>query len=286
MSDETTMVPYDGSTSMARSTAGFNHAYRLAKMLAGSKLVPKHMQGEAENCMIAVLIADRLGEDPLTVCQNIVIVSGTAGWKSQYMIARANRSDVFSSRINWRTEGEGGSLVVWAYATLADSGEEVEAATSMAMAKAEGWTRNHKYSSMPEHMLKWRSAAFLVRLYAPDVMLGYSTAEEIETLDVTPVQPTGSLQDALDAEVVLPGIAAIVNDSPPVVDMPPIPDPEPPPEEPSTQDEVEAAIAEGAAAAGRIANDGPPAFDGRASSVALLPEAGGPVARIGKRKAA
>ena len=56
------------------------------------------------------------------------------------------------------------------------------------MAKKEGWTKNAKYQSIPEQMLRYRSAAFLIRLYCPEVMIGVPTAIEIEleARDITP----------------------------------------------------------------------------------------------------
>lgn len=174
----------------------FAHGQRVANLFANSQLVPAHLRGKVADCFIALHMAERLGEDPLIVMQNIVIVSGKAGWMTQYMIGRANRSGVFKGRINWRSEGAGDKLEVTAHATLADTGEEVTATVSMAMAKAEGWTSNKKYTSMPEHMLRWRSATMLIRLFCPEVMLGIPAADELEDVqagqmrDVTPPRPT------------------------------------------------------------------------------------------------
>lgn len=170
----------------------FEHAQRVARVFSESALVPPHFQGKLPNCLIALNIADRMGEDPLTVMQNLAVVSGKPCWQTQYMIARANKSGVFSSRITWKSEGQGADLAVTASAALADSGEVVSVSVSMAMAKADGWTKNAKYTTMPEHMLRWRSAAMLIRLYAPEVMLGIQSAEEVEDAtqsaprDVTP----------------------------------------------------------------------------------------------------
>ena len=164
----------------------FGLMQRQARMFALSPLVPEHLRkgGEAQalaNCYIAMTIADRMGEDRVTVMQNIHIVSGKAGFSAQYMIARANASGVFKGRINWRIDrSQPQNLSVTAFAALADTGEEVKFTVDMAMAQAEGWTKNPKYKSIPELMLRYRSATFLVRLYAPDVMLGYQTAEEVE----------------------------------------------------------------------------------------------------------
>jgi hypothetical protein len=193
----------------------FAHGQRVANLFASSQLVPQHLRGKVADCFIALHMAERLKEDPLIVMQNIVIVSGKAGWMTQYMIGRANRSGVFKGRINWRTTGAGDKLEVTAFATLADTGDEVSATTSMAMAKAEGWTSNKKYQSMPEHMLRWRSATMLIRLFCPEVMLGIPAADELEDVqagqmrDVTPARPTrASTRRIMEAEAGDPTPAA------------------------------------------------------------------------------
>jgi hypothetical protein len=40
---------------------------------------------------------------------------------------------------------------------------------------------------MPELMLKYRAAAFFGRLFAPEVLMGMQTSEEV--IDITPMQP-------------------------------------------------------------------------------------------------
>jgi hypothetical protein len=165
----------------------FSLMQRQARLFAQSPLIPQHLRnGTPEqamaNCYIAMTIADRMGEDRMTVMQNIHIVHGTAGFKAQYMIARANASGVFKDGIDWTIEGKGKDLSVTAFATLASTGRRVEITVDMVMAEAEGWTKNPKYKTMPEIMLRYRSGTFLVRMYAPQVMLGYQTVEEREDL--------------------------------------------------------------------------------------------------------
>lgn len=164
----------------------FSLMQRQARMFAMSPLIPEALRkGSPEqamaNCYIAMSIADRMGEDRMTVMQNIHIIHGTAGFKSSYMIARANASGKFSEEIDWIEDAtDRNNLSVTAFATLAKTGRRVEMTVDMAMAKAEGWTSNKKYTTMPKVMLRYRSAAFLIRLYAPEVMLGHQTADELE----------------------------------------------------------------------------------------------------------
>lgn len=193
MSDETTeiraLTRSDSHDDLMWSAEGFAHAQRLAKMFSESSLVPDHLRGKVADVTIALLMSKRLREDPLIVMQNMHSVKGKAGWNAQYVIARANKSGVFKGRIGYRETGTPGAddYAVTAFAVLADTGEEVSFTASMAMAKAEGWTSNPKYKSMPQVMLRYRAATFLVRFHAPDVMLGASTVEEIE--DVVAAEP-------------------------------------------------------------------------------------------------
>lgn len=170
----------------------FSLMQREAKLFAASPLIPQHLRaGGPEqamaNCYIALKLARTMGEDPLVVLQNIHVVNGKAGFATQYMIARANAAGIFRGRIDWRLDrSDPKNLSVTAFATLKDTGQEVSVTCDMRMAEAEGWTKNPKYRSMPDVMLRYRSAAFLIRFYAPDVMLGYQTSEESE--DVAYVQ--------------------------------------------------------------------------------------------------
>lgn len=170
-------VPALTGSDIFATAESFEHAQRVAKVFSSSALVPDHLKKQPADALIAYGIARRLGEDPLVVMQNIYFVSGKPGWSVKYKIARANKAGVFKDQIRWRVEGEGEALKVTAYATLED-GETAEAEASMKMAKAEGWTKNAKYSTMPQHMLKWRSASMLIDLYAPEVMLGLPTIED------------------------------------------------------------------------------------------------------------
>ena len=163
-------------------TAAFELVQRQAKMLASSTLIPKEFQGNMSNCAIGLNIAKRLGADPFMVLQNIDVIHGRPSFRATFLIAMVNASGRFSP-IKFKLEGEAADRTCYAYATDKASGETVEGpVVSMAMAKAEGWSTKSgsKWLTMPELMLRYRSAAFFARLYAPDITLGMQTAEEVE----------------------------------------------------------------------------------------------------------
>lgn len=194
----------------------FNHMQRVGSMLAMSPLFPDHLRkGDRDsaiaNGVLVMNMAARLNEDPLTVAQNIYFVGGKPGWSSSYMIGKANQHGVFKDPIAWEIKGKGDDLSVTAYAEVKSTGKRVEATCDMAMARAEGWTKNAKYKSMPEQMLRYRSATFLIRLYCPEVMIGIPSQVEVELgmKDVTPADAAYQAQreepvkeEPQDAEIV------------------------------------------------------------------------------------
>ena len=95
-----------------------------------------------------------------------------------------------------------------AFATELSTGEVVEGVTvTIAMAKAEGWfgKAGSKWKTMPELMMRYRAATFLIRSVAPEIALGFQTTEEaIDITDKTQVvsQPTSLTEAAMQAMAV------------------------------------------------------------------------------------
>jgi len=167
--------------------AKFAHMQRIAQMFAQSDLVPQHFRGNVANCAIALQMAYRMNIDPMMALQNMYVVHGNPGLSSQLCIALANQSGVFDGPIEFEQAGTGNNLTVTAVARLARSKREVRLAVSFQQAMDAGWPRAKDgikpfWKAMPEQMLRYRSAVFLIRAYAPDVMMGMHTKEEWEDL--------------------------------------------------------------------------------------------------------
>lgn len=176
---------------MYGSINSFEDAQRMAKALATSTLVPKEYQGNVSNAMVALEMAQRIGASPMAVMQNLDIIHGRPSWRSQFVIAALNSCGRFSA-LRFVMEGEGMTRACTAWATDR-SGERLEGPQiNMAMAKAEGWydKSGSKWKTMPELMLRYRAAKFFGNLYAPDVLMGMSTQDEVEDFDDQPIRAT------------------------------------------------------------------------------------------------
>lgn len=172
------------------SIQSFEDAQRMSTALAASSLVPDTYQGNKANCMIALEMSQRIGASPMAVMQNLHIIHGRPSWSSQFVIAALNSCGRFSA-LRFRVTGTGDDETCVAWATDR-SGEVLEGPpVSIGMAKAEGWYSKNgsKWKTMPQLMLRYRAAKFFGNLYAPDVLMGMHTADEVEDFgDTGPIR--------------------------------------------------------------------------------------------------
>lgn len=163
-----------------------NLAFRTARMLSTSALVPKQYQNSPENCLVAMDIANRMGVSPLMVMQNLYPVQGKPGWSGSFCAAAVNGCGRFSP-LEFVFVGEPGTMSHGCYATAVrlSTGLRCKSETiTMQMAKAEGWLNKSgsKWQTMPEQMMQYRAAAFFARVHCSDILLGYKTYEELQDM--------------------------------------------------------------------------------------------------------
>lgn len=176
-------------TSAFTDSNAFELAQRVANALVASNLVPEQFRGKQNlpNAMLALEMANRVGMSPLATMQNLYVVHGKPTWSAQFIISVVNHSGRFSP-LRFDMKGEGSTRSCTAHATDLQTGEKLEGVTvSMEMAHAEGWSKKagSKWRTMPELMLKYRAATFFGRLYAPDLLLGMQSVEEVRDIEVS-----------------------------------------------------------------------------------------------------
>lgn len=188
----------------ATTSEGWALVGRKAEALAGSTIVPEAYRGKPQNCLIAMDMAHRMGLPALTVMQNLHIVQGNPTWAAQFLIACINSCGRFSP-VRFEFKSAEGSDD-WGCRVVATSLEDDEVLPgewiTIAMAKAEGWygRNGSKWKTMPGQMLRYRSAAFWARAYAPELAVGLHTADEAEDIGPSPAKRAAAIAQALDAE--------------------------------------------------------------------------------------
>jgi hypothetical protein len=194
--------PMGGSDEPFATPDQFVHVQRVAKAYAASALVPDEFRGKIADCAIVVALAWRHKADPLAFFQHVHVIHGRPGMDAQLAIALANNSGKIKGAITheFERDAQGKALSCTASAVLAETGEVIRGSTiTLAMAEAEGWARVHKDGSkskwltMPDHMFRFRSSAWLLREYLPEVLLGMYTTDELEDLDEPAVPAPAAL---------------------------------------------------------------------------------------------
>lgn len=173
--------------SMLASSQAFEHAQRVAKVFAASKMVPANYQGNIADCIVALQMANRMNIDPFVFMQNTYIVHGKPAIEGKFAIALVNKLGPYPDGVRFKSEGDGDALKVTAYG-VRTTGEVDSCTVSFDQAKQMGWVqKNPLWKQMPEQMLHYRAGSWLARRYCPEVLMGLQTTEEVrDVIDVTP----------------------------------------------------------------------------------------------------
>lgn len=168
-------------SSFFSTTERFEQGQRMCKLLSSSDLVPTQFKGNIANTFIALELANRTASSPFFVMQNLHVIQGRPSWSAQFIIAALNTCGRFSP-LRFELSGEGDERQCVAWANELATGERLEGPpATIAMAKAEKWMDKpaSKWKSMPELMLRYRAGTFFGRLFAPDILMGMRSSEEL-----------------------------------------------------------------------------------------------------------
>ena len=181
----------------------FDQLLRAANMLSQTSIIPATYQGKPQDCFVALEMATRMGVSPLVVMQNMYVVKGKPAWAGQACTMFINSCGKFT-QVKHVYTGEKGtdSRGCYVTATRISDGIQVNGVeVTIAMAKAEGWTSNTKWRTMPELMLAYRASAFFARVHCPEALMGVQLADEIYDADANrSATRTATLTAALKEE--------------------------------------------------------------------------------------
>ena len=181
----------------------FDQLLKAANMLSQTSIIPATYQGKPQDCFVALEMATRMGVSPLVVMQNMYVVKGKPAWAGQACTMFINSCGKFT-QVKHVYTGEKGtdSRGCYVTATRISDGIQVNGVeVTLAMAKAEGWTANTKWRTMPELMLAYRASAFFARVHCPEALMGVQLADEIYDTDANrSATRTSTLTAALKEE--------------------------------------------------------------------------------------
>lgn len=166
---------------------GLESLMKLSSQLAASDIIPDTFKKKTANVLIALNMAQRMNADPFAIMQNMYIIYGNPAFSSKFLISCFNSCGRFTS-IKYQFTGTEGTddWGCTAYTTEKATGEKIMGPkVTIGMAKKENWysKSGSKWQTMPQVMMQYRAAAFLIRTTAPEITMGMSFAEELEDMD-------------------------------------------------------------------------------------------------------
>lgn len=167
--------------------------WQMAVQLSKSDLVPDAFKNKAENCIIALGIAQQTGLPPYTIMNNLNIVRGRASFSGSFCRTLIERTGKYS-KLDIKFIGTPGKDDYGAYleATRLDGSIIKGPEVTILMAKQEGWyskkdkngKETSKWITLPQLMLSYRATSFFARVYEPSALNGIYTTEEIEDIGI------------------------------------------------------------------------------------------------------
>ncbi|EPM0026590.1 RecT family recombinase [Citrobacter farmeri] len=193
----------------------------FAQMMSqGSATVPRHLQGNAADCMAVAMQAAQWQMNPFAVAQKTHLINGVLGYEAQLVNAVISRSGVLASRFEYEwygpwekvigkfniKKGEKGEYRVPGW-TMADEegigiiikarlkGEDQPRELDLLLAQAR--VRNSTlWADDPRQQLAYLAVKRWARLFCPDVILGVYTPDELDEREekiINPAQGTQSI---------------------------------------------------------------------------------------------
>ncbi|HEM8564679.1 TPA: recombinase RecT [Citrobacter farmeri] len=191
----------------------------FAQMMSqGAATVPRHLQGNAADCMAVAMQAAQWQMNPFAVAQKTHLINGVLGYEAQLVNAVISRSGVLASRFEYEwygtwekvigkfniRKGEKGEYRVPGW-TMADEegigiiikarlkGEDQPRELDLLLAQAR--VRNSTlWADDPRQQLAYLAVKRWARLFCPDVILGVYTPDELDEREEKIINPTQSTQ--------------------------------------------------------------------------------------------
>lgn len=192
------------ASALLMSGDAMNRIERIAGLMASGKTtVPAHLRGSLGDCFAIALQAAQWGMNPFAVAQKTHLVNGTLGYEAQLVAAVINSSGTVKDRFSFDFFGPWekviGKFIVkkgekgeyrqpgWTFADEDGCGVRVSATLKgesaprvLELLLAQARVRNSTlWADDPKQQLAYLGQKKWSRLYAPDVILGVYTADEL-----------------------------------------------------------------------------------------------------------
>lgn len=220
---EKLIVKDDSATSYLMDTAKFEHCYRIATTMARGSLLPMHLLQDSKknelapdqivgNCFRLVNQALRWGMDPFALPDETYVVSGKLGYQGKLIAAVINsRAGLKRPLGTIYNSGKGDDLAAVVYGSFEEipkaawpilkklaAGDEGATYTDLLemgvmcirISVGQSKTGQQMWTKDPHQKLWYSGATKWARRYAPEILLGVLTDDDVDRMTVNQSQHT------------------------------------------------------------------------------------------------
>jgi len=164
--------------------------------------IPKHFQGKEGDCMAVIMQAARWGMDPYQVASKTHVVSGNLGYEAQLVNAVVSSSDAITGRFHYEYSKEEWKNDVdplaWVRVGAVLKGEtDIQWGEKLYPSKV-GVKNSPLWKTNPKQQAGYLAIKYWARLYAPAVLLGVYTPDEMEEKAEREINPTAGKTSSLN----------------------------------------------------------------------------------------
>jgi hypothetical protein len=177
------------STGLAMQPSSLQEAMQLADMLAKSGMVPKQYINNPQGTLVAMMMGQELGLNPIQSLQNIAVINGKPSIYADALLALVQNHPAFGG-----IEEELDEQTMTARCTVWRKGDAKKHTQTFSQKDAQTaslWGKQGPWTQYPKRMLMWRARGFALRDKFADALGGLITVEEardypVGEKDVTP----------------------------------------------------------------------------------------------------
>lgn len=172
-------------------------AMQIATMISSSQLAPTNFRGRPEDTLVAMMMGNEVGLNPMQAIQNIAVINGRPCIWGDALLALVQNHPSFGS-----IKETFDDKTMTATCTVKRKGGEPHTSTfSKADAEQAGLWNKNTWKQYPKRMLAMRARGFALRNQFADALLGLVTREEAMDMPVEKeVNPIQSEHEAIKQE--------------------------------------------------------------------------------------
>jgi hypothetical protein len=156
--------------------ANIDDAFRLAELMARTRMVPAHLQGKPEDCFMVIEQAVRWQLSPFAVAQCTSVIQGKLMYEGKLVAAVVNARGDLAERLRYVYTGTGRDRTVNVIGRIRGEPEVRDLGEGIRLADVA--TSNKMWQTQPDQQLAYHGARVWARRHMPELMLGVYSPEE------------------------------------------------------------------------------------------------------------